>query len=225
MVTLPSEAASDGDLIASLVTAGMDCARINSAHDDAAAWTAMACRVRRASETAGRRVPILVDLPGPKLRTGPIEPGPEVVRLRPRRDELGAIIAPARAWLAAPGSGAVPAGAGVVLPVAPESLAALSPGDHVQFRDARGRRRQLEVGAGSAQGRWVEAHQGAYLVSGTALTAKSAGETRLGQLPARGSFIPLAIGDTLVLTRDPKPGRCATAVLPARISCTGPAGP
>ena len=222
MVTLPSEAASDGDLIASLVTAGMDCARINSAHDDAAAWTAMASRVRTASETAGRRVPILVDLPGPKLRTGPIEPGPEVVRLRPRRDELGAVIAPARAWLAARGSGAVPPGAGVVLPVAPEWLEALSPGDHVHFSDARGRHRELEVGAGSAHGRWVEAHQGAYLVSGTALTAKSAGETRLGPLPARGSFIPLAIGDTLLLTRDPKPGQCATAASPARISCTLP---
>jgi pyruvate kinase len=223
MVTLPSEAASDCDLIASLVTAGMDCARINSAHDDVAAWTAMASRVRTASETAGRRVPILVDLPGPKLRTGPIEPGPEVVRLRPRRDELGAIIAPARAWLTARGSGgAVPAGAGVVLPVAPEWLEALSPGDHVHFSDARGRHRELEVGAGSAHGRWAEAHQGAYLVSGTALTAKSAGATRVGPLPARGSFIPLAIGDTLLLTRDPKPGRCATAASPARISCTLP---
>jgi pyruvate kinase len=222
MVTLPSEAASDGDLIASLVSAGMDCARINSAHDDAAAWTAMASRVRTAAETAGRRVPILVDLPGPKLRTGPIEPGPEVVRLRPRRDELGAVVAPARAWLAARGAAGVPPDAGPVLPVAPEWLEALSPGDHVHFSDARGRRRKLEVGAGSARGRWVEALQGAYVVSGTALTATSAGETQVGPLPARRSFIPLAIGDTLMLTRDPQPGRCATAASPARISCTLP---
>jgi hypothetical protein len=91
MVTLPSEAAPDADLIASLVTAGMDCARINSAHDDAAAWTAMAWRVRAASESAGRRVPILVDLPGPKLRTGADRAGsrgrpPSSAPRRARRD-------------------------------------------------------------------------------------------------------------------------------------------
>jgi pyruvate kinase len=35
MVTLPTEAADDGDLITALVSAGMDAARINCAHDDA----------------------------------------------------------------------------------------------------------------------------------------------------------------------------------------------
>jgi pyruvate kinase len=222
MVTLPSEAASDEDLIRSLVTAGMDCARINSAHDDQAAWMAMAKRVCAASEVAGRRVPILVDLPGPKLRTGAIEPGPEVVHLRPRHDEVGAVVAPARAWLAAQGAGAIPPDAGIVLPVAPEWLAGLSPGHHVHFTDARGRHRALRVGAGSSEGRWVETPRGAYLVSGTLLSAASAGQTRLGRLPARGSFIPLAAGDTLLLTRDQEPGASATGASPARISCTLP---
>ncbi|HEY0697893.1 MAG TPA: hypothetical protein VGD43_08795, partial [Micromonospora sp.] len=32
---------------------------------------------------------IAMDLPGPKLRTGPLTPGPAVLRLRPVRDELG----------------------------------------------------------------------------------------------------------------------------------------
>jgi pyruvate kinase len=222
MVTLPSEAATDDKLIPSLVAAGMDCARINSAHDDEAAWTAMATRVRAAAEKAGRRVPILVDLPGPKLRTGSIEAGPEVVHLRPRHDELGVVVAPARAWLAAEGAGGVPPDAAVVLPVAPAWLAALSPGDRVHCTDARGRERELQVGEGSGQGRWVETPRGAYLVSGTLLSAEAAGETRLGRLPARASFIPLAIGDTLLLTRDQKPGRPATRTSPAHISCTLP---
>ena len=85
MVTLPTDAAKDAGLVSSLVAAGMDCARINSAHDDEAAWAEMASYVRAASGGGGRRVPILVDLPGPKLRTGPVAPGPEVIRLRPRR--------------------------------------------------------------------------------------------------------------------------------------------
>jgi pyruvate kinase len=222
MVTLPSEAAAEDDLVRSLVTGGMDCARINSAHDQQAAWEAMARHVRAASDAVGRRVPILVDLPGPKLRTGRIEPGPEVVRLRPRRDALGVVIAPGRAWLAPRGAGGVPPDAGVVLPVASDWLRALSPGDDVHFTDARGRRRTVRVGAGSGEGRWVEAPRGAYLVSGMVLSAASAGETTLGRLPARGSFIPIAAGDTLVLTRDQKPGRPASGASPAHISCTLP---
>jgi pyruvate kinase len=220
MVTLPSEAASDRDLVRSLATAGMDCARINSAHDDRAAWIAMASHVRAVTDPAGPHVPILVDLPGPKLRTGSIEPGPEVVHVRPRHDELGAVIAPAQAWLSAEGSGTVPHDAGVVLPIAAAWLGALSPGDHVLFTDARGKHREFLVGSGSADGRWVETRRGAYLVSGTVLAAASAGETRLGTLPARPSSIRLAVGDTLLLTRDQKPGRSATRSSPARISCT-----
>ena len=221
MVTLPSDAASDRELVAALATAGMDCARINAAHDDLAAWRAMASHVRAAADAAGRHVPILVDLPGPKLRTGPIEPGPEVVHLRPRHDELGAVVEPARAWLAAVDrTGAIPQDARVVLPVASGWLKALSPGERVSFTDARGRHRSLRVGAGSAEGRWVELLRGAYLVAGTVLIAESAGETRLGRVPARESRIRLAVGDTLLLTRDQSPGRAATPSSPARISCT-----
>ena len=143
----------------------------------------MAAHVRAASAEAARRVPNLVDLPGPKLRTGSIEPRPEVVHLRPRHDELGEVITPARAWLTADGSAGVPPDAGTALPVAAAWLAELAPGDRVRFTDARGRRRELEVGAGSAEGRWVVTRRGAYLVSGTLLRATSAGKTRLGTLP------------------------------------------
>jgi pyruvate kinase len=220
MVTLPSEAAADGDLIREFVGAGMDCVRINSAHDDATAWTAMAAGVRTSARAAGRRVPILVDLPGPKLRTGSIEPGPDVIHLRPHHDELGGVVAPALAWLAADESRIVPREASVVLPVERGWLEALAPGDQIVFTDARGRHRQLRVGSGSSDGRWAEISRGAYLVSGTTLKAKSAGETRLGQLPSRPAFIKLAAGDTLKLTRDLKPGRPATTLSPARIPCT-----
>ena len=119
MVTLPTEAAGDGELVASFAAAGMDCARINSAHDDRAAWTAMVSHVRAVAKETARRVPILVDLPGPKVRTGAIEPGPEVVRLRPRHDALGRVTAPARAWLAAEGSTNIPSDAEVLLTVEP----------------------------------------------------------------------------------------------------------
>ncbi|MCY7301750.1 MAG: hypothetical protein LH654_01680 [Thermoleophilia bacterium] len=75
MVTLPSEAATDAGLVRAMVAAGMDCARINTAHDDAAAWQRMAANVRRAASDLARPCRILADLAGPKLRTGAIEAG------------------------------------------------------------------------------------------------------------------------------------------------------
>ena len=53
MATLPSEAAEDAALVARLVAAGMDCARINCAHDNAGAWERRSptCASRRRSST------------------------------------------------------------------------------------------------------------------------------------------------------------------------------
>jgi pyruvate kinase len=69
MVTLPTEAADDGDLITALVRAGMDAARINCAHDDADAWRKMAAHVRAAERSLGLRCVVYADLAGPKVRT------------------------------------------------------------------------------------------------------------------------------------------------------------
>ncbi len=69
MVTLASEAAGDADHVADLVRAGMDVARINCAHDDAQAWTAMADHVRHAGRAQDRDIRILMDIAGPKIRT------------------------------------------------------------------------------------------------------------------------------------------------------------
>lgn len=37
----------------------------------------------------------------PKLRTGPLQPGLRSVKLRPHKNMLGQVVAPARAWLTA----------------------------------------------------------------------------------------------------------------------------
>jgi pyruvate kinase len=96
MVTLPSESATEPALIEELVAAGMDVARINCAHDTATQWRAMARHVRRASRQAGRPVRILMDLGGPKLRTGPVATAQGVVKLKPQRDAMGRVTKPAR---------------------------------------------------------------------------------------------------------------------------------
>ncbi|MGI8902164.1 MAG: pyruvate kinase [Solirubrobacteraceae bacterium] len=65
-------ASDDPETLARLVEAGMDVARLNFAHGDFEQMAATAERVRNAADRAGRRVAILQDLPGPKLRIGPV---------------------------------------------------------------------------------------------------------------------------------------------------------
>jgi pyruvate kinase len=76
MVTMPTEAASDKALVREMVVAGMDCMRINCAHDTAPQWRAMRDNLREAEAEAetSHRARVAVDLPGPKLRTGPLGP-------------------------------------------------------------------------------------------------------------------------------------------------------
>jgi pyruvate kinase len=87
MVTMPSEAATDYDLVLRLVQAGMNVMRINCAHDDATAWRGMAENLRRAARETGVETRVLMDLPGPKLRTGPLPAIAPVLMLR-RGDKL-----------------------------------------------------------------------------------------------------------------------------------------
>jgi pyruvate kinase len=72
MVTLPSEAATDPTFVLDLTRRGMDTARINCAHDDSKAWRSMASHVRAAGEHVGRRPTVLMDIAGPKIRTGAV---------------------------------------------------------------------------------------------------------------------------------------------------------
>jgi pyruvate kinase len=76
MVTMPTEAARDGALVREMLVAGMNCMRINCAHDSESAWRAMLENLRRAEAETRLHARVVVDLPGPKLRTGPLAPQP-----------------------------------------------------------------------------------------------------------------------------------------------------
>lgn len=101
MVTMPSEAADDPELVRDLVANGMEIMRINCAHDSPAEWTRMIRHLRRAEKALGRRCRISFDLAGPKLRTGAMEAGTPVAKWKPARNQLGRVVAPAWVTLAA----------------------------------------------------------------------------------------------------------------------------
>lgn len=94
MVTLPPEAALDRDFATRLARAGVEAVRINCAHDDETAWGRMIAHVGAAAAATGRRMKVLMDLPGPKIRTGESREGKDHDRIR-RGDEL-AITRPGR---------------------------------------------------------------------------------------------------------------------------------
>ena len=73
MVTLPTEAGDDYDMVNSLVQAGMHIARINTAHDNAEIWAKMIANVKKASNDTGKAIKIYMDMEGPKIRTGEIK--------------------------------------------------------------------------------------------------------------------------------------------------------
>lgn len=235
MVTLPEQAAHDYALVHDLLAAGMECARINCAHDDSGTWLRMIEHLRRAESELGRRCKLVMDLGGPKLRTGAIEPGPAVVRIRPQRDALGRVTAPARVWLVANGE-PPPSPAAATLPVPGRWLAQLRVGDRLRFTDARDARRLLRVAEVTAAGVWAELRKTAYLVPGTLLkrhhrkTGKAPAEARLGALPHLATTLHLGSGEPLVLGRGPAYGKDAKRdqagrlLRPARIACSIPSG-
>lgn len=229
MVTLPTQAADDCDYVRDLVAAGMDLARINCAHDTRETWSGMVRNVRRASEELGKPCRIMMDLGGPKFRTGLLEPGPKVLRLRPRRDALGQVHAPRRVRFVPedePWTGTKSA----VVPIPRRAIELAEIGDVIRFRDTRGRRRKLEVAVKDNKGLVLELYKTAYIGTGLSfrLLSRTTGEEaefRFGELPPVEEPIVLQVGDILVLNSDGMPGAPAVrdkkdnVTVPAHVSC------
>ncbi len=68
-------ASREPEVLARMVEAGLDVARLNFSHGDRETHAESVERVRAAASAAGRPVAILQDLPGPKLRVGPLAGG------------------------------------------------------------------------------------------------------------------------------------------------------
>ena len=218
MVTLPRSAADDDGLLRGLIAAGMDVARINAAHDDPQTWERLALKVRSLSAALGRATKVLMDLPGPKLRTGPLPDEAPVLRLKPVRDAYGQVLEPACLHLRSDAAGPTATSSGTVptLTGAKDWLAALAPDMAVHTVDARGRKRTLRVQRHSPDHAILTCDKSVYVVADTAFRAAHL-STSLGQLPRRPGRLMLARGDRLELRRGD-----AAATQRLSIPCTLP---
>lgn len=236
MVTMPSDGGSNYNLVKNLLLNGMNCARINCAHYDKTTWKKIVENIRRAEEATGKECRILMDLGGPKLRTGDIKPGPKIVKIRPKRSETGIVEQPAQVWLHPEGEVPTPPNSSTpCLPVPPVWLRKCKVGDTIRLTDARGASRKLTVAAVKESGCLATANKTIYFVPGLELLLKRKGVklrksiAKISEsLPSRPGSIPLRIGDVLVLTKQQTLGEKAlfdaegNLIKPATISISIP---
>lgn len=170
LVTLPSEAAQQPALARELLAAGMDLARINCSHDDAAAWERMLAHLAAARAELGRPCRVLFDLGGPKLRTAEFAPGPRVIHVSPLRDARGLLVRPARVLLW-PAGAPQPAShdCDALLPLAGSGFRRLNVDSVLHLRDTRDKARRLRLVAARGSGWMAECHGSAWIEEGCEL--------------------------------------------------------
>lgn len=231
MVTLPSAAATDAQLVESLLRDGMTVARINCAHDDAEAWLAMIRHIREAEGKTGRTCRIYADLAGPKLRTGALAPLGHLVEFKAKRDVLGRVQEAARIWLTPLERPETPTeSVDVLMPLPTDFIARFHADDVVDVEDLRGVKRHLVLVERFGQSWLAHCHQHAYIEAGAGCTLyrgeKIIADSQVGPLPAVVPPLTLKPGDTLMLTRSGSIGHNAiigedgSLQAPAAIPCT-----
>jgi pyruvate kinase len=231
MVTLPSEAASQPQLLRDLLLAGMDIARINCAHDDPDAWLAMIRNLRAAEQETGRPCKVYADLAGPKLRTGAIESICRLVEFKAQRDAWGRATAPARVWLTARSRPESPAlDVDATLPLDDALIDAANVRDILDVEDSRGSRRHLRFKERFGRSWLAHCFQHGYIPDGSECQLyrgdESIAQGTVGPLPEVCLPIRLQIGDPLQVTPESRPGAMAAhdeagrLLRPASIPCT-----
>lgn len=229
VVTLPGEAAEKPDLITDLVMAGMDIARINCAHDGAAVWDSLARQVRHAAQTTGRPCRIVMDLAGPKLRTGPLPSLPGVITARVQRDRYGRLLQLARILAvsaesptegSASRSDQAPTADRLVrLPVLQGDWQQLEPGDRLEGRDASQRLRELVVQERTADGLLLLCRQHCRFTSGLVFTQRGGtGRLVVAALPDQPGELVLRVGDRPLLTAGPEGIPCSLPEVLSRLA-------
>jgi pyruvate kinase len=231
MVTLDASVISQPDLLEQLLHKGMDIARINCAHDSAREWAMIIDaighaeeRLQRNGQGVGRRCRILMDLGGPKVRTGPLALETRPLKLSVPKDSLGRPSRLLEGYL----DGEAHQTARVRgIGEGPHFVIAL-PGQNgigeLRVEDTRDRIRRLYVVERMSPTRVkVGLERTAYVQEGTVLRTEQDAVLTVGPVMPQPVDLRVQAGDTLLLYRDPKrPGHLAQGDNPAGISCTLP---
>lgn len=213
MVTVGKEAILNDTLISDLLKSGANVIRINCAHDDPSIWSEIIRRVKNSSQMLEKSCRILMDLAGPKLRTGLLKAGPKVMKISPKKDYKGDVVLPAQVWLSYAGCRPPPH-------TSPDAVLFLDDREHLdklevdnilRFSDFKGRKRTLKIlqkfSVFGGSGYMAECSRTAYVITGTELYARGKKSKfvlgRLVDVPSIEQFVRLKVGDLLIISRDP----------------------
>lgn len=236
MVTMPSEAAEDYSLVYNLLKSGMNCMRINCAHDDAKVWSQIIENLHKAKKATNLSCRIIMDLAGPKLRTGSLESKPTILKIRPKKNNSGEVIRPARIWLTKNDTTKPPSiKSDFSLTVEESWLSQLSKSDEIFLKDSRNKLRSMKITDAFEEGCLAKAKKAMHIASNTILTAICKDEnsvkfkTSVKNLPLKENSIHLEADDILVLEQNLDYGRPAIlnnsgkVIIPAAIGFPFPA--
>ena len=207
MVTMPSEAADNYQMVYDMLAAGMNCARVNCAHDNPETWAKIIQNVRKAATALKKDCKVAMDLAGPKIRTGELEPGPRVLKIRPPKDVYGNIVEPIQCWL-----GPSPKIGFAHIPIAAKDLDRI--GDHpkLYLKDTRGKKRKFKIEGKEREGYFATCGRTTFVATDLQLyTNKEHGANGIpiGDLPCLEAPLFLQAGDRLRLDKAAIPGQNA----------------
>lgn len=233
MVTIPSTAAEDYSIINHLVNLGMNSARINCAHDEPEVWAKMITNIDRANNALQKNCKVMMDLGGPKLRTGSMQAGPKLIHIKPQRDQIGKTIKPAKIWIAPPDVLPPDNSDCAIIPISELLLKKIKRGNTISFTDSRDKKCKILIEKKQGKGRWGTSNDSAYITTGTELILnkeKENGENKIfvGELLPLEQFLFLNIGDKIILHSSQELGEPTIldengkVLTHAHISCTLP---
>jgi Pyruvate kinase len=197
MVTQPSEAATDYHLVLGMVKNGMDCARINCAHDGPKVWKSIIENIRKAEQECSTKVAIAMDLAGPKIRTGVIAEGPKIKRIKSLKSAHGE---KGMAFIKLVADDNIELKSNEI-PVTKQWMESLRVGDDIKLKDVRGRSRKIKVVQTDDDYVLLLSPKSITLASGTTLkpSRKKLKSATVGELPGMEQHVMLREGDFLLV--------------------------
>jgi len=241
MVTLDSSNIHQPELLEELLKSGMDIARINCAHDSKKEWKMLIDAIRNAEERliqrgkgVGRRCRIMMDLAGPKIRTGPMETEVRPLKISVPKDSQGKAIRFVEGFLDSEADQTecvtnligVPPSFVISIPQKQSAdLTTLKLGEKISFKDSRDRFRTMIVLEIISPTRIrVGLERTVYLKEGLELHGDLSGSSfTVGPIKPQPIELQVKAGDVLRLYRNNQIlGHKATADKPAGVGCTLP---
>ncbi|MBS1153188.1 MAG: Pyruvate kinase [Myxococcaceae bacterium] len=227
MVTAPSAREANRAWMVKLLSAGMNVLRINCAHEGEAQWAQVIGELDKARNKTGKTCQVLMDLAGPKIRTGRIEGARHIAKWKPVKDEIGRVTAPARVVIH---RGAPALDEGTFLFLKDTAFQRVRKGDELRLRDARDKKRTLKIYKIEAERLHGYSIEPAYVCNEARVRlfrgGKQVSTVKLHVGGAEGAAIDVRAGDTLVLTgravegRQPMRDAAGRVVKPGLVACT-----